>query len=114
LNDVPVKIKGVANHQYFAGVVVAVPDNLQVYVSFALNNSQPLLCTKSLPVDDDLPSLSLHVLCEKTAIDGCQRMAHGAQHAFEGECQSLQRVLSFFTGPNATTQALLHAKNVQG
>ena len=32
VNDVAVKIKGVANHQDFAGVGVAVPDKLQVYV----------------------------------------------------------------------------------
>ena len=55
MNDIPVKIKGVANHQDFAGVGVAVPDKLQVYVSFALNHSQPLLCTKSLQASRDLP-----------------------------------------------------------
>eukprot|EP01123_Difflugia_compressa_P007752 TRINITY_DN2141_c1_g1_i1.p1 TRINITY_DN2141_c1_g1~~TRINITY_DN2141_c1_g1_i1.p1 ORF type:complete len:649 (-),score=153.23 TRINITY_DN2141_c1_g1_i1:63-1853(-) len=31
LNDQPVKIKGMANHQDFAGVGVAVPDSLQVF-----------------------------------------------------------------------------------
>jgi hypothetical protein len=38
VNDVPVKIKGVANHQDFAGVGVAVPDKLQVYASFRLES----------------------------------------------------------------------------
>jgi hypothetical protein len=46
VNDVPVKIKGVANHQDFAGVGVAVPDKLQVYVPLALNRSPPLLRAK--------------------------------------------------------------------
>lgn len=46
VNDVPVKIKGVANHQDFAGVGVAVPDKLQVYVSLALDHSPPLLRAK--------------------------------------------------------------------
>ncbi len=49
MNDVPVKIKGVANHQDFAGVGVAVPDKLQVYVSVIMNHHQPFVCTKSLP-----------------------------------------------------------------
>merc|ERR1719401_2940036 len=31
LNDVPLKIKGFANHQDFAGVGVAVPDSLQAF-----------------------------------------------------------------------------------
>ena len=48
MNDVPVKIKGVANHQDFAGVGVAVPDKLQVYVFVTLNHHLPLFRTKSL------------------------------------------------------------------
>ena len=48
MNDVPVKIKGVANHQDFAGVDVAVPDKLQLYVSVTLNHHLPLYRTKSL------------------------------------------------------------------
>ncbi len=48
----PVKIKGVANHQDFAGVGVAVPDKLQVYVPLAFG-SPSLLREKFLMAHHD-------------------------------------------------------------
>lgn len=73
LNGVPTKIRGLANHQDFAGVGVAVPG----IIILGLNGSLGLSMCRLVRLAAEVPSVEAQG-------DGCKRMAHSAQSTYSG------------------------------